>query len=257
MSCWELRWLNRYVQTPDKPVIIVWTFIALSLNIIYVFMVFFECAFRMTAIEERRSIDYVMVIGLVIEIIMIFFVAYPETDSPRGLICILLSFCGVCKTRCRKKEELLEVGKLENNTYETDFKLVASRYITGFFVVDFLSVVPYMIVFLASPDENFIYLISRDYMTFFAYLRLLRITQIPRILNASSKYAQIFMNKFPSKRQIIWNSKQIFSIVLFLLLALHLSACLNIFQGMGKGGWIDKDEHGKMVVGTPFELYIT
>ena len=66
-------------------------------------------------------------------------------------------------------------------------------------------------------------------MQFFAYLRLLRITQLPKILSASDLYAFFFMSKFPNYRQVIFNVKQIFSLLLFLLLALHLAACLNIF----------------------------
>ena len=60
-------------------------------------------------------------------------------------------------------------------------------------------------------------------------MRLLRITQIPRILNSSDVYANTFMQRFPFQRQIISNMQQIFSLLLFFLLALHLSACVNIF----------------------------
>ena len=97
--------MDRYVQTPDKLFIIIWAFIALSFNITYVFMVLYECAFRLRAIEEPRSIDFVIIFGLFFEMLMIFFQAYPEEESPRGALCSLLSFCGLCKTRCRKNEE--------------------------------------------------------------------------------------------------------------------------------------------------------
>lgn len=75
-------------------------------------------------------------------------------------------------------------------------------------------------------------------MTFFATLRLLRISFLPKILNASEVYSQLLMHKFPSKRQVIFNGKQIFSLILFLLLSLHLSACVNIFSGSGEGSWV-------------------
>ena len=100
------------------------------------------------------------------------------------------------------------------------------------FIVDFLSVAPFLIAKLAAGDISYIALLERDYMRVLAYLRLLRITQLPKILNASDVYSQILMQKFPSRRQVIFNSMQIFSLILFLLLALHLGACVNIFQGM-------------------------
>ena len=106
---------------------------------------------------------------------------------------------------------------------------MAVRYLTGIFIIDFLSVVPFLLAKLTAGDVPYIELLERDHMKIFAYLRLLRITQLPVILNASNVYSQILMQKFPSRRQVIFNSKQIFSLILFLLLALHLGACVNIF----------------------------
>lgn len=44
--------------------------------------------------------------------------------------------------------------------------------------------------------------------------------------------------------------------MLFLLLSLHLSACLNIFQGLSGSGWIPKDENGRILDMNPEEFYI-
>ena len=40
------------------------------------------------------------------------------------------------------------------------FKYVAARYLSGFFLVDFMSVVPFMIAKLASSSDNYIDLLS-------------------------------------------------------------------------------------------------
>jgi len=62
------------------------------------------------------------------------------------------------------------------------------------------------------------------------------------------------MRRFPSMRQVIFNSKQILSLILFLLLSLHLAACLNIFQGMT--GWIEVDDEG-VPVESPPDIYVS
>ena len=80
-----------------------------------------------------------------------------------------------------------------------------------------------------KQESDYQNMMNSPEMRIFAYLRLLRITQLPKILNASEVYAHILMQKFPTKRQAIHNVKQIFSLILFLLLSLHLSACFNIY----------------------------
>ena len=60
------------------------------------------------------------------------------------------------------------------------------------------------------------------------------------------------MNKFPSYRQTIFNVKQIFSLVLFLLLSLHLMAVINISQGTAPNSWISLDADGRPLDQTPF-----
>ena len=97
-------------------------------------------------------------------------------------------------------------------------------------------------------------MIQTPVMSFFATLRLLRITFLPKILNASTVYSQILMQKYPSKRQVINNGKQIFSLILFLLLSLHLSACFNIYSGSGEDSWLPLDEDGRTVQ-SPITIY--
>ena len=142
--------------------------------------------------------------------------------------------------------------------WQKRFKLIAIRYLSGNFVFDFLSVFPFLFGKLATGGDDITYReqLEMPIMQFFAYLRLLRITQLPKILNASTVYAQMLMNKFPSYRQLIFNSKQIFSLVLFLLLSLHLSAVINISQGTAANSWITLDADGRPLDQTSFELYV-
>ena len=92
------------MQRPDKVFIILWTFLALSMNTISIFIVFYECAFHLTAVKESSSIVLVIEFVLFFEIIAYFFKAFPDQDSPRGFICSLLGMCGGCKNTCRKAD---------------------------------------------------------------------------------------------------------------------------------------------------------
>ena len=97
---------------------------------------------------------------------------------------------------------------------------------------------------------------SIGYIRVFAYLRLLRITQIPKILGATTTYAQILIKLFPFQRQIIYNIQQIFSLAVFLYLSLHLTACINIMHGTEEDGFIPLDDSGAPLEQTAFEIYI-
>ena len=103
------------MQTPDKLLIFLWTFFAISINTVSIFIVFYECAFRLTAFEESNSIVLATEFILFIDIFSYFFKAFPKKDSPRGFLCSLLGMCGLCKKTCRKKEES---WKLENEVRE-------------------------------------------------------------------------------------------------------------------------------------------
>ena len=66
---------------------------------------------------------------------------------------------------------------------------------------------PFFFAKLGSTTEDYYEFMSRPAVRIFAYMRLLRITQLPKILDASNVYAYILMHKFPMKRQIIHNTK--------------------------------------------------
>ena len=46
-SCWNLNWLDRYVQEPEKYFMVIWNLTAITVNTISIFIVYYECAFRM------------------------------------------------------------------------------------------------------------------------------------------------------------------------------------------------------------------
>ena len=138
--------MDRYVQKPDNIIMILLALLDLSFNIVYIFLVVYDSAFRLTTMKERSAFVLFIEFGLVAQMILVFFKAFPEKESPRGFICTLLWCCGLCKKRCKKKEDIIEVvGKVEENMYNTSFKDVAIRYLSGFFIIDFVSVVPFMI----------------------------------------------------------------------------------------------------------------
>ena len=90
---------------PDKLYIIIWNFIALSMNTVSIFIVFYECAYRLTAVDEASIGTTIIEFVLLVEIIMFFFKAIPNTSSQRGWLCSLFGACGLCKKCCVKKED--------------------------------------------------------------------------------------------------------------------------------------------------------
>lgn len=51
MSFWDFHWATKYVMTPDSRIMSIWTAIALSVNTISIFLVYYEAAFRLSFIQ--------------------------------------------------------------------------------------------------------------------------------------------------------------------------------------------------------------
>lgn len=84
--------------------------------------------------------------------------------------------------------------------WNRNFKQVALHYFSSNFIIDFISVYPFLLGKMTAGSAEYDELIKRGYMQVFGYLRLLRITQLPKILGASNTYAQLLMQKYPSFR---------------------------------------------------------
>ena len=46
-SCWNFNWMNKYVVPPDNRFMTIWTAIALTVNTLSIFIVYYEAAFRL------------------------------------------------------------------------------------------------------------------------------------------------------------------------------------------------------------------
>ena len=130
---------------------VLWNFVALSMNAGSIFIVFYECAFHLAAVEYASAIVMVIEFILLFEIMVIFFKAIPKTTSARGCLCSLLGVCGMCKTNCRRIEEKTRVGT-KSSYWNSSFSEIAVNYLSGNFIIDFLSVVPFLLAKLANSD---------------------------------------------------------------------------------------------------------
>ena len=74
-----------------------WTLFALSINTISIFVVYYECAFRMRAFDKFSAFSVIIELVLVLELIVSFFKAYPAKDSHRGWILSLIEKTGLCQ----------------------------------------------------------------------------------------------------------------------------------------------------------------
>ena len=99
---------------------------------------------------------------LLFEIIILFFKAFPAEESSRGWVLALLGACGACKNVGIKKVENNRAKKLavqEEFIYNRSFSAVAVRYLSSNFLIDFLSVVPFLVGKLVSKENDYILLL--------------------------------------------------------------------------------------------------
>lgn len=123
----------------------IWTMIALSVNAISIFTVYYDCAFRLKSKHTFEAMPFVFEVILIIEMLLFFFKAYPAKESPRGFLFSIFKTCGLCR---EKEEAEAKVGSKENRSdimWQRKFRLIAFRYLSGNFLTDFLSVVPFFI----------------------------------------------------------------------------------------------------------------
>ena len=74
-----------------------WTLFALSINTISIFVVYYECAFRLRAFDKFSAFSVIIELVLVLELIVSFFKAYPSKDTHRGWILSLIELIGFCR----------------------------------------------------------------------------------------------------------------------------------------------------------------
>ena len=90
---------------------------------------------------------------MTLEIFALFIKAYPSKDSDRGWVFSVFSKCGCCKDKQSIMKSNKKVGS-DNDMWQKDFKKVARRYLSSFFIIDFLSVVPFFITKLIVGTEG-------------------------------------------------------------------------------------------------------
>jgi len=131
---------------------------------------------------------------------------------------------------------------------KTDFKSIALRYIKGWFIIDFLSVIPYNLI--ASADG------SSD----IKYLRMIRLARLPKFIqtidvrrfdNLASKFLTSGESENASKRLlVIFNIRYFFKIVRLLIMESILAyvlgclwylICLSVFEDRFKMGYPEEN----------------
>ena len=176
----------------------IWTALALTVNAVSIFFVYYECAFRMFAFTSFSAQQFIFEIILIIEVMVFFFKAYPAKETCRGWLFPVVFGCGGCK-------KIQNIDKYDDRNekksfFETSFLKIGVRYLSGAFIIDFLSVVPFFIAKLVFVNDDYIDFVQKPFILFLGYLRLLRITQLPKILAASEVYAQLAIIRFPLQR---------------------------------------------------------
>ena len=129
----------------------------------------------------------------------------------------------------------------------TDFKKIALKYIKSWFIIDFLSIIPYEI-FFSKNDAN---------IKYFKMIRLLRLPKfiqtidIKRLDNLASSFLTKGESENASKRlMVIFNVRYFFKILRIMLMASILTyvlgcvwylICLDVFYNRFKMGYPEED----------------
>jgi len=150
-SCWTFQWADKYLKPPDSKIMTLWTLLALSMNTGSIFIVYYEAAFQLTAWEREASWILVIEFILLLEIIIFFFKAYPAKEDHRGWWFSVVGICGCCKEASEDPQKIGKIGAVEDR-WESSFRKVAIHYLSGSFLTDFLSVVPFLFGKLASGE---------------------------------------------------------------------------------------------------------
>ena len=116
-----------------------------------IFIVYYEAAFQLTAWEREASWILVIEFILLLEIIIFFFKAYPAKEDHRGWWFSVVGICGFCKEASEDLQKIGKIGAVEDR-WESSFRKVAIHYLSGSFLTDFLSVVPFLFGKLASDE---------------------------------------------------------------------------------------------------------
>ena len=95
------------MRIPNNPIVLIWTLGALSVNTASIFIVYYEAAFRLKAVENISSGMVVLEVIMMLEVLFFFFKAYPAKESHRGWI---FSICP-CKKKQSKERDTVGGNK--------------------------------------------------------------------------------------------------------------------------------------------------
>ena len=143
VSWTEFKWADKYVKTPDNRWMTYWNILAIAVNTVSIFTVYYDASFHLHGYTDYSMLSYVFEVILLLEICIFFFKAYPmKNNSHRGFMFTILGWCGLCK----KKEEFQDDMDEESAIYQMSFKLIGIHYISGVFIIDVLSVLPFFLI---------------------------------------------------------------------------------------------------------------
>ena len=145
------------------------------------------------------------------------------------------------------------IDKYDRLRYVTHPNLIAKRYLSSWFIVDFLSSFPFVhIVYLfVSLHDHFHSIPTEDHsaLVMFEYLRLLRMLKLLRLIQIVKMFKMIQQHTFDHQTLSIIS---IAKIICIMLLTTHYFACFWYGIGVwshseGMTSWIEviQEEHGE------------
>ena len=76
---------------------ITWTLVATIVNSFSIFLVYYEWAFRLKALDELPGTFMFFEIVILMDLFVVFFRAYDAKEGHRGFVYSIFGTCGFCK----------------------------------------------------------------------------------------------------------------------------------------------------------------
>ena len=206
--------MNAIVLMPDSNKKLAWDLFA---NLSYLSSIFISSsiiAFRMLIFAQWSSYEIFFDVVIFIDMCLYFITAYE--DAKQGD---------------------------ENEKYNKNLKHIMVNYLTTYFIFDAISVLPcltFEIVYLFMMKKTVVELSNITAFHWIYLLKMMRLNQIPRILQQFSSQVKFLERKFTNQLIGLINTKRIIISTFTLMFLLHIFSIIWIYIGLEENGWYRK-----------------
>jgi hypothetical protein len=106
-----------------------------------------------------------------------------------------------------------------------DRKMIAKRYLKGWFIIDMVSIIPFDVLLQASFEKNYNFLIRFAKLgRLYKLIKLTRLLKLAKVVKESGKFMKVFSDELKVNPSI----ERLCFFILVLLMLCHIGACIWI-----------------------------